>query len=198
MTPLTPPLHSFPPVRACLFDMDGLLLDTEDKYSVCTNTILKKYGREPLPWKIKAQMQGRPGPQSGGVYILRFPTGVTATFYINYTSILLVFVPHILSNWLIQFLSQPSSTPGLNSPSPSKNSTPNNALYKPRSSPPPPPYQAQSNFSTTSPTQPSPRVPSPTHPSTSRSQHPLTRQTSSSKPPISNRSSQSSHPPVAY
>ncbi|RCI09106.1 hypothetical protein L249_4964 [Ophiocordyceps polyrhachis-furcata BCC 54312] len=54
--------YSFPPVRACLFDMDGLLLDTEDLYSLCTNLVLEKYGRPPMPWKIKAMFQGRPGP----------------------------------------------------------------------------------------------------------------------------------------
>lgn len=49
-------------MRACLFDMDGLLLDTEDKYTVVTNTIMARYGKPPIPWNIKAQMQGRPGP----------------------------------------------------------------------------------------------------------------------------------------
>ncbi|KAE9371396.1 HAD-like protein [Stipitochalara longipes BDJ] len=59
----------FPPVRACLFDMDGLLLDSEDKYTLCTNIILAKYGREPLPWSIKAQLQGRPGPTASEILI---------------------------------------------------------------------------------------------------------------------------------
>jgi phosphoglycolate phosphatase-like HAD superfamily hydrolase len=52
-----------PPVRACLFDMDGLLIDSEEHYSEVTNTILQRYGKPNLPWSIKAQMQGRPGPQ---------------------------------------------------------------------------------------------------------------------------------------
>ncbi|KAK4666755.1 hypothetical protein QC763_303050 [Podospora pseudopauciseta] len=60
MTPRT----DFPPVRACLFDMDGLLLDTEDLYTLCINLILEKYGRPKLPWSIKAKLQGRPGPQA--------------------------------------------------------------------------------------------------------------------------------------
>lgn len=53
----------FPRVRACLFDMDGLLLDTEDIYTKCNNFILQLYGRPNLPWTIKAQMQGRPAPE---------------------------------------------------------------------------------------------------------------------------------------
>lgn len=48
--------------------MDGLLIDSEDYYSICTNTILERYGRPPLPWSIKAQMQGRPGPQAGRIF----------------------------------------------------------------------------------------------------------------------------------
>jgi pseudouridine-5'-monophosphatase len=39
--------------------MDGLLLDTEDKYSLVTNEILAKYGKPPMPWSIKAKMQGK-------------------------------------------------------------------------------------------------------------------------------------------
>jgi pseudouridine 5'-phosphatase len=47
--------------RAMLFDMDGLILDTEDRYTQCTNTILARYSRPPLPWSVKAKLQGRPG-----------------------------------------------------------------------------------------------------------------------------------------
>ncbi|KAG9186707.1 pseudouridine 5'-phosphatase [Alternaria panax] len=60
----TPP----PRIRAALFDMDGLLIDSEDLYSIVTNTILERYGRPPLPWSIKAQLQGRPGPQAGAIF----------------------------------------------------------------------------------------------------------------------------------
>lgn len=55
---------SFPPVRACLFDMDGLILDTEDKYSECVNVVLSRYSKPPMPWSIKAKLQGRPAPES--------------------------------------------------------------------------------------------------------------------------------------
>jgi len=47
--------------------MDGLLLDSEDKYTICTNAMLAKYNRPPLPWSIKAQLQGRPGPAAGEI-----------------------------------------------------------------------------------------------------------------------------------
>ncbi|KAG0652774.1 putative hydrolase [Hyphodiscus hymeniophilus] len=58
----------FPPIRACLFDMDGLLLDSEDLYTLCTNTMLARYGKPPLPWSIKAQLQGRPGASAGAIF----------------------------------------------------------------------------------------------------------------------------------
>ncbi|KAG9236342.1 HAD-like domain-containing protein [Amylocarpus encephaloides] len=62
------PRTDFPPIRACIFDMDGLLLDSEDKYTICVNTILERYGRPKIPWSVKAQMQGRPGPASGAIF----------------------------------------------------------------------------------------------------------------------------------
>lgn len=60
--------QSFPPVRACLFDMDGLLLDTEDIYTKCINLILERYGKPSLPWSIKAKLQGRPGPAANKIF----------------------------------------------------------------------------------------------------------------------------------
>lgn len=43
--------------------MDGLLIDSEDKYTIITNAILQEYGKPLLPWSIKAQLQGRPAPE---------------------------------------------------------------------------------------------------------------------------------------
>lgn len=48
--------------------MDGLLIDTEDIYTLCINILLEKYGRPPLPWSIKARLQGRPGPQANALF----------------------------------------------------------------------------------------------------------------------------------
>lgn len=48
--------------------MDGLLIDSEDAYTVVTNTILRENGRPDLPWSIKAQLQGRPGPAAGKIF----------------------------------------------------------------------------------------------------------------------------------
>jgi phosphoglycolate phosphatase-like HAD superfamily hydrolase len=43
--------------------MDGLLIDSEDKYTEITNAILQEFGKPLLPWEIKAQLQGRPQPE---------------------------------------------------------------------------------------------------------------------------------------
>ncbi|KAK6429163.1 hypothetical protein LTR95_014691 [Oleoguttula sp. CCFEE 5521] len=56
------------PILATLFDMDGLLIDSEDLYTLITNLILAEHSRPPLPWSIKAQMQGRPGPAAGAIF----------------------------------------------------------------------------------------------------------------------------------
>ena len=48
--------------------MDGRLIDSEDLYTISTNTILERYGKPPIPWSIKAQLQGRPGPQAGQIF----------------------------------------------------------------------------------------------------------------------------------
>ncbi|KAI7188677.1 putative haloacid-halidohydrolase [Hortaea werneckii] len=48
--------------------MDGLLIDSEDLYTHCTNTVLHEHGKPSLPWHIKAQLQGRPGPSAGKIF----------------------------------------------------------------------------------------------------------------------------------
>jgi pseudouridine-5'-monophosphatase len=50
---------ALPKIRACLFDMDGLLTNSEDLISQCINEVLAEYGKPALPWAVKAQLQGR-------------------------------------------------------------------------------------------------------------------------------------------
>jgi pseudouridine-5'-monophosphatase len=49
--------------------MDGLLIDSEDAYTLVTNQILHENNRPSLPWSIKAQLQGRPGPAAGKIFM---------------------------------------------------------------------------------------------------------------------------------
>jgi pseudouridine-5'-monophosphatase len=46
------------PIRACLFDMDGLLLDTENLITVSINNILRAYNRPSMTGDIRARIQG--------------------------------------------------------------------------------------------------------------------------------------------
>ncbi|KAK9484084.1 HAD-like domain-containing protein [Lipomyces starkeyi] len=53
-----------PKIRACIFDMDGLLINSEDIYTEVTNSLLKEHGKPMLPWSVKADLQGRPGTEA--------------------------------------------------------------------------------------------------------------------------------------
>jgi pseudouridine 5'-phosphatase len=48
--------------------MDGLLLNTEDIYTLCADNVLTKYGRPKLPWSIKAELMGVPGSSNGDAF----------------------------------------------------------------------------------------------------------------------------------
>jgi pseudouridine 5'-phosphatase len=48
--------------------MDGLLLNTEDIYTLCANNVLLAHGRPPLPWSLKARLMGVPGSSTGDTF----------------------------------------------------------------------------------------------------------------------------------
>ena len=48
---------NFPPVRACIFDLDGTLINSEDIYMKIYNNILHEYGQPDLTWSVNARMQ---------------------------------------------------------------------------------------------------------------------------------------------
>ncbi|KAI6714186.1 haloacid dehalogenase-like hydrolase [Diplocarpon mali] len=72
---------NFPPVRACLFDMDGLLINTEDIYTLCHNILLARYSSGPLTWDIKSQLQGRPAAQSIALLLAHFNIPISVEEY---------------------------------------------------------------------------------------------------------------------
>jgi pseudouridine-5'-monophosphatase len=51
--------QEFPSVRACIFDVDGTLINSEDIYTNIYNNILLEHGRPNYPWAIKATQQSR-------------------------------------------------------------------------------------------------------------------------------------------
>ncbi|KAK9468104.1 HAD-like domain-containing protein [Lipomyces arxii] len=58
-----------PAIRACLFDMDGLLIDSERIYTEVTNELLAEHNKPSLPWSIKADLQGRPGTEASARFL---------------------------------------------------------------------------------------------------------------------------------
>lgn len=57
-------MPQYPPIRACIFDVDGTLINSEDIYTEIYNKILGEYGRPAYPWEIKATQQSRGTPVS--------------------------------------------------------------------------------------------------------------------------------------
>ncbi|PGH16374.1 hypothetical protein AJ80_05224 [Polytolypa hystricis UAMH7299] len=53
------PSREFPPVRACIFDVDGLLINSEDIYTEIYNNVLRSCGSPLLTWGVKARKQAR-------------------------------------------------------------------------------------------------------------------------------------------
>ncbi|KAK2600214.1 hypothetical protein QQS21_005010 [Conoideocrella luteorostrata] len=58
----------FPAIRACIFDMDGLLINSEDIITHSTNQLLEKYGRPVFTRSIRARLMGVPDSTSSDVF----------------------------------------------------------------------------------------------------------------------------------
>ena len=51
------------PARFVVFDMDGVLLDTEQFYTQATQQIVSRFGKT-FDWSLKGNMIGRPAIES--------------------------------------------------------------------------------------------------------------------------------------
>ena len=64
------------PVTHVVFDVDGLLLDTERFYTDVSQIILDRFGLQ-FTWEIKRQMMGKVAPEAAKIFIRE--TGIPMT-----------------------------------------------------------------------------------------------------------------------
>jgi pseudouridine 5'-phosphatase len=72
---------AFPKITHVLYDMDGLLLDTEPFYTEVTQRIVARYGRT-FDWSVKSKMIGQPPLASAGILIEALNLPITPEEYL--------------------------------------------------------------------------------------------------------------------
>lgn len=70
------------PARIAIFDMDGLLLDTENIYTEITQAIVGEYGKT-YDWSIKSNMIGRPAIESARYLVKALDLPFSAEDYLQ-------------------------------------------------------------------------------------------------------------------
>ncbi|ESP04341.1 hypothetical protein LOTGIDRAFT_198690 [Lottia gigantea] len=70
------------PVSHVIFDMDGLLIDTERLYTVATNTVCSQYGKE-FTWELKEKQMGKKELESVKIIIEELQLPVSPEEYIE-------------------------------------------------------------------------------------------------------------------
>ncbi|CAO3642187.1 unnamed protein product [Cunninghamella blakesleeana] len=74
-------------ITHCIFDMDGLLLDTERVYTEVTQIILDKYANgAKFTWEVKSKLMGRTGHESAAMVVDTYQLPLTVEEYLDITS----------------------------------------------------------------------------------------------------------------
>ncbi|KAI9245764.1 hypothetical protein BY458DRAFT_560741 [Sporodiniella umbellata] len=74
-------------ITHCIFDMDGLLLDTERVYTEVTQQILDQYaGGIKFSWEVKSQLMGKTGDESAAMVVATYKLPMTTAEYIQMTA----------------------------------------------------------------------------------------------------------------
>ncbi|MBY0274314.1 HAD-IA family hydrolase [Candidatus Binatia bacterium] len=71
-----------PPATHVIYDMDGLLLDTERFYTEVTQEIVGRYGKT-FDWSVKSNMVGRPAIESARYLVATLELPITAEDYLR-------------------------------------------------------------------------------------------------------------------
>lgn len=72
----------FKPVTHCIFDLDGLLLDTETTYLKIYTTIAAKYNKE-YPWSVRMKLMGRLEADSARIMIEDLGLPITVAEFLS-------------------------------------------------------------------------------------------------------------------
>ncbi|KAG2221039.1 hypothetical protein INT45_009288 [Circinella minor] len=76
-------------ITHCIFDMDGLLLDTERVYTEVTQEILDKYaGGVKFTWDVKSKLMGRTGIESATMVVEHYKLPMTVQEYIDKSAVM--------------------------------------------------------------------------------------------------------------
>ncbi|MAE16262.1 MAG: HAD family hydrolase [Deltaproteobacteria bacterium] len=70
------------PIRCVLYDMDGLLLDTERFYTVVTQEIAAEYGKT-FDWTLKSRIIGRKAHESARIIVETLELPITPDEYLK-------------------------------------------------------------------------------------------------------------------
>jgi pseudouridine-5'-monophosphatase len=71
-----------PPATHVIYDMDGLLLDTERFYTEVTQRIVGRFGKT-FDWSVKSNMVGRPAIESARYLVATLELPITAEDYLR-------------------------------------------------------------------------------------------------------------------
>lgn len=76
-------------ITHCIFDMDGLLLDTERVYTEVTQQILDQYANGvKFSWDVKTQLMGRTGDESARMVVETYKLPMSTEEYLKMTTVI--------------------------------------------------------------------------------------------------------------
>ncbi|KAI8981547.1 HAD-like domain-containing protein [Pilobolus umbonatus] len=78
-----------PPITHVIFDMDGLLLDTERVYTEVTQLVLDKHSPGArFTWDVKSKLMGRTGNEAATMVVNTYKLPMTPQEYLDITSVI--------------------------------------------------------------------------------------------------------------